>query len=146
MKHDFLLIPGTWLGEGQISFTGSHDIIKFYTKWVVDDEEDGRIQCIQKVEKVDVDDDLTSFYRLSEITEKNFVMDLDNELVGKVKGKGVITESSVGWEFPSESGCEGFEIYHVQPNGEYTLHAEFMSGQFRTRIDARLWKKESTDL
>jgi hypothetical protein len=71
-------------------------------------------------------------------------MELENELLGKVKGAGVIDEKTIAWEFHGTGGLEGFEVYELQDNGDYMMHAEYSSpDQFRTIIDGRIWKKNA---
>ena len=71
-------------------------------------------------------------------------MELENELLGTVKGTGVIDENTIAWEFHGTGGLEGFEVYELQDNGDYMMHAEYSSpDQFRTIIDGRIWKKNT---
>jgi hypothetical protein len=47
----------------------------------------------------------------------------------------------IAWEFrENDLNFEGFETYHLQEDGSYTMHAEYVtSDQFRTQIDGKLW-------
>ena len=68
-------------------------------------------------------------------------MELHNELVGHVIGKGVYSDKEVAWEFRGHPSFEGFEVYHLRDDGDWSVHAEFASpDQFRTVINGRVWK------
>lgn len=147
-QHLFILSPGIWLGEGKISFSASSEQIPFSTRWTIQEEEQHegkvKISCLQEVEMRDGNEKLKNHITLSEVTQTNFVVELSNEMVGKVTGKGVIDAKTIAWELREKSGFEGFEVYELQDNGEYFFHAEYASTEnFRTIIDGRVWKKTS---
>lgn len=147
-QHLFILNPGIWLGEGKISFSASSEQIPFSTRWTIQGEEEhdgkGKISCLQEVEMRDGSEKLKNNITLSDITTTSFIVELANEMVGKVTGKGVIDSKTIAWELREKSGFEGFEVYELQDNGEYFFHAEYASTEnFRTIIDGRIWKKTS---
>lgn len=145
-QHKFLFTPGRWLGSGKITFSASQEHVRFYTSWQITQGPDGILLCTQRVELQEPQEVVINHYVISEPTENAFRIDLENELFGKVQGKGVIDKSTIAWEFhgSGSNGCEGFEVYELQENGDYMLHAEYSSADlFRTIIDARIWKKAS---
>ncbi len=142
MSHAFILQSGTWLGEGKITFNNSPDSISFYTKWTFNDPSDGTIIASQEVEMMGVPDKVQNQFLISDISDESFIIQLENEDVGMVIGKGVIDEKAVAWEFRESNGFEGYEVFTKSENDEYTFHAEYASTeQFRTIIDGRIWKK-----
>lgn len=142
MGHEFIFQPGLWIGEGKISFSSSPDHLHFYTKWMIASETDGFIHCQQKVETRGVDDLVVNSFKLGKLTPSSFNIELKNELVGKVTGQGIIDSKTIAWEFRGNHQVEGFEVYEIQDNSDYTVHAEYSStDQFRTIIDGRIWKK-----
>lgn len=140
--HEFIFSPGQWIGEGRVTFSSSPDHLRFYTKWTIDKEETGKIRCQQQVEMEGGEERVFNSFTFSNIEASSFILELSNELLGSVKGKGVIDPKTIAWEFRGNPEFEGFEVYELQENGDYMLHAEYAStGQFRTIIDGRIWKK-----
>lgn len=143
--HSFIFSPGVWIGEGKITFSTSPETIHFYTKWIVEkfDEERGHI-CEQRVEMQGIDDTVFNSLTFSDVTPTSFTIALENDLVGKVIGKGVIDPKTIAWEYRTGTDFEGFEVYELQDNGDYMLHAEYSSpDQYRTIVDGRIWKKST---
>lgn len=142
ISHQFILQPGTWIGEGKVSFSVSPELLRFYTKWVVLQSAPTGIACTQTVEIEGNEPHMKNYFLMSEITDTEFLIDLENDILGEVRGKGVFDKKNIAWEFHGRGGLEGFEIYELQDNGEYTVHAEYTSpDQYRTLIDGRIWKK-----
>ncbi len=140
-SHTFLLTPGVWLGEGKISFNASAESIDFYTRWVVV-EADNTFACTQEVEMKGIDGKVENLYVVSKVTPETFAIALDNELIGKVDGKGVIDPKNIAWEIRGQKDFEGFEVFEKLQSGDYKFHSEFFSpDQFRTIIDGHLWRK-----
>lgn len=142
-NHIFIFQPGTWIGEGKIAFSASPESVRFYTKWAIDTENNGTVSAEQQVEMQGSEPNTKTQFSISDITPSSFVIELDNETLGKVTGTGVIDQKTIAWEFRANGeGLEGFEVYELQENGDYMLHAEYASAdQFRTIIDGRIWKK-----
>jgi hypothetical protein len=144
-QHDFLFHPGYWIGEGKITFSVSSEHLRNYTRWIVSPESKEGIQCKQTVEMQGGSDNVNNAFFLHGITATGFKINLENELVGTVKGTGVIDAKTIAWEFRGNGGIEGFEVYELQDNGDYMIHAEYSSpDQFRTIIDGRIWKKSDS--
>jgi hypothetical protein len=141
-SHAFLFSPGTWLGQGKITFNSTVDSIEFFTRWVIL-ESDKTLTSTQEVEMKGIDGKVENLYVVSKVTPESFIIALDNELIGKVQGKGVIDPKNIAWEIRGQNEFEGFEVFELQDNGEYKFHSEFFSpDQFRTIIDGRLWRKD----
>lgn len=141
-QHAFIVTPGKWVGEGKISFSASAEHIRFYTRWLVGEADQGNITCGQEVEMVGNEPNMMNQFVFSNVTATSFTVQLENDILGQVKGKGVIDAKAIAWEFHGGGELEGFEVYTLQDNGDYMLHAEYASpDQFRTIIDGRIWKK-----
>ncbi|MDP1835064.1 MAG: hypothetical protein Q8K75_03955 [Chlamydiales bacterium] len=142
-QQSFIFAPGIWIGEGKITFTASPEVLSFFTKWESKPGvRENEIQCTQQVEMQGVDDKVVNRFRFFDITPKTFAIELENDLVGVVRGKGIISATELAWEFRGHPSFEGFEVYRLKDSGDYNVHAEFASpDQFRTIIDGRVWKK-----
>ena len=72
-----------------------------------------------------------------------FAIDLENQALGKITGKGLINEKVIAWEFRIEDiGFEGFELYEKQDEKNYLMRAEYATNdQFRTLIQGRVWQQ-----
>ncbi|KAF3361954.1 Uncharacterized protein PHSC3_001512 [Chlamydiales bacterium STE3] len=143
----FMFIPGVWIGEGKISFSASNEQIPFSTRWTIQEEVftdggKGSISCLQEVEMREGSEKLNNRIVLTELQATQFIVELSNETIEKVTGKGIIDPKTIAWELRDQEGFEGFEVYELQDNGEYFFHAEYASSEsFRTIIDGRIWKK-----
>ena len=141
--HSFIFAPGAWIGEGRVTFSMSPDLVRYYTKWVVEAAYEGKIACEQRVEKEGGGEDLFNSFTFYELTAESFKVDLTNDTLGTVSGHGIIDEKTIAWEFKGDSEFQGFEVYELQENGDYLVHAEYSSSEeFRTIVDGRIWKKE----
>lgn len=142
MVHLFLLSPGIWNGQGKVTFNSSPDIIPFYTQWEVFPTQNNIIEATQKVEMEGTKETLLNHYRLHSLSPDAFLLELTNELLGKVEGRGLIKDKQIGWEFRGQATFEGFEAYCLDDQGDYALHAEYASpDQYRTIINGRLWQR-----
>lgn len=141
--HQFIFQPGIWLGEGKITFSIASDASRFFTKWTIEKAtEHHKILAQQTVEMPENDRPMHNLFAFKNITENSFIIELENELIGSISGKGVIDGKTIAWEIREKEGFEGFEVYELQNEQEYILHAEYASSpHIRTIIDGRLWKK-----
>jgi hypothetical protein len=138
----FIFQPGVWLGEGTIAFSSSPEKIRFFVKWNISKEDNQEILCKQQIEMQGVGEALFNHYRLFKIQGSSFSVELENAIAGIVPGTGLLTESQVAWEFSGHPLFEGFEVYNLSENGNYTFHAEYVSTDaHRTTIEGHLWKK-----
>lgn len=141
-SHDFIFNPGIWIGEGKITFSTSPEFIKFYTRWQISQETPQQTKAIQVVEMHGVPEHVVNIFIFNRLSPTSFSVFLENELMGKVSGTGLTTENTIAWEFRNQTDMEGFEVYEIQDNGDYLLHAEYSStDQFRTIVDGLIWKK-----
>jgi hypothetical protein len=144
LNHQFIFTPGRWVGSGKISFSASPEHIRFHTSWVIEEANDMGIKALQHVEMIGADQVVNNHVRIYDAKANKFKIELENELFGMVFGTGIVDEKTIAWEFHSASGntVEGFEVYELQENGDYMLHAEYSSQDlFRTIIEGRIWKK-----
>lgn len=140
--HRFIFHPGIWLGEGNVTFTASPESLHFYTRWEVSSSDGGIIACKQVVEMKDQGDSINNVFCFSSLEQNAFVIELSNDILGTVAGKGLVDPRTIAWEFRAQEMFEGFEVYELQPNGEYLLHAEYASPeQYRTIINGKIWLK-----
>jgi hypothetical protein len=141
-QHKFPFLSGRWIGGGKITFSASRELIRFYTGWTIETDVNGVLQCTQQVEMQEINEKVTNTFTIYDITESAFKIDIASESIGHATGSGVIDKKTIAWEFHGRQGVEGFEVYELQDNGDYMLHAEYSSADlFRTIIDARIWQK-----
>ena len=144
MSHGFIFSSGIWIGEGKITFSTSSEFIKFYTKWEIIPESETLIRATQKVEMQGIKEHVINYFIFKDITPTSFSVLLESEAMGSVHGNGVINSTVLAWEIRSNPSNEGFEVYELQDNGDYSLHAEYAStDQYRTIVDGLIWKKGS---
>jgi hypothetical protein len=147
IKHEFIFESGTWIGEGRITFSASPEHLHYYTRWRIEKINDRESVCKQEVEMRGADENVHNKLSFSEVTPKSFKVTLENELIGKVTGTGVTDDKTIAWEYRGHSDFEGFEVYELQENGDYMIHAEYASSdQYRTIIDGRVWKKSTPEV
>ena len=141
-QHQFLLTPGTWLGQGQIQLNMVAEELGFFTKWIVGQpDSEGNIECVQEIQVKGLSDVMHNDFRIHAQSSGEFVIDLENQALGKVTGKGLINDKVIAWEFRVEDiGFEGFEFYEKQDDKNYIMRAEYATNdQFRTLIQGKLW-------
>lgn len=145
--HKFLFSQGDWLGEGTIQLNLVQEPLKFYTLWKVGDRSGEKINCEQEVEVKGLADRMLNAFDIQVDDQGSLAILLENESIGKVKGKGLWDEKVVAWEYEREKGgeFEGFEVFELQPDGTYLFRSEFISqDQLRSSISGKLWKKGDT--
>lgn len=143
-KHQFLLTPSKWLGQGTVAFNTSQETIKFHTSWDITEGGNGIFKARHDVELTGVTEHVVNNLTISDITDSSFVVTLTNDMVEDIKGIGVIDDQKLAWEFNNVGEFEGFEVYNLMEGDKYQFHAEYLSSnQFRTIIDGTIWKKES---
>jgi len=144
VHHEFIFMPGRWVGGGKIAFSVSPELVRFYTSWTLEEKKQNAIHALQRVEMQSLEEVVNNKFTVYDLEEKKFKIDLENDLIGSATGIGIIDEKTIAWEFRGNTGIEGFEVYELQENGDYMLHAEYSSAeQFRTIIDGRIWKKST---
>lgn len=142
MKSDhFLFQPGVWIGEGKISFSGTQDIVRFFTRWILTPSQDS-FNALQEVELHNLQQTTRNKFTFFDFKDNHFKVEMENADMGVVTGKGNFSPKTLAWELRSFPGSEGFEVYERQENGEYFFHADYVSCEnFRTHIEGKLWKK-----
>lgn len=144
MKHRFIFEPGPWLGEGKMTLSMMEEELSFYTRWNVPKPDgEGRIGSMQEIQISGLNEIMQNQFAFFDINEKNFSIELENQSLGKVVGKGMINDKIIGWEFRLEHlGFEGFEFYEkVDLPDTYLMHAEYATNDdFRTVIHGKIWR------
>lgn len=146
-QHSFIFSPGAWLGEGSIELNMSDEELGFFTRWTISPPNaEGHIECMQEIQIKGLTETMHNHLVVSDCGQGNFAVQLENEPLGKIVGKGLINDQIIAWEFRvKELGFEGFEFYEKQVDGTYLMRAEFVtSDQFRTLIQGKVWPKADT--
>lgn len=145
--HKFLFEPGIWLGEGKVKLSVSEDDLLFFTRWNIDKpKEKGIIDSSQEIEIKGLQDKSKNTLIFTPVSQEEFKVELENETIGKVQGKGLIRPKLIAWEFRSlDKVFEGFEVYELLEEGSYFMHAEYINKEeLRTQIQGKIWKKLSS--
>ncbi|MGD0664223.1 MAG: hypothetical protein ABSA17_00645 [Rhabdochlamydiaceae bacterium] len=146
-KHLFIFSPSTWLGEGKIQLNMVEEELPFYTKWnITQKDPEGKIECIQQIQVKGLSEMMHNQLMFSDFATGNFLIELDNPSIGRVTGKGLITDKMIAWEFRvPQIGFEGFETYEKQPDDSYIMHAEYATAdQLRTVIKGKVWQESTS--
>lgn len=143
MTHAFILQPGRWEGKGTITFTMAEDVLNFTMTWTVLPEDNGRIHFSQEIDIDTFAEKMHNHFYAEKVTPSSFEIILENNIAGKVLGKGVIDAKVVAWEFArKDQEFEGFEVYELQGDGSYNMRAEFTAGDgLRTKVKGSIEKK-----
>jgi hypothetical protein len=144
-QHLFLFKPGVWLGEGKIHLSNAGEHLPFVTRWLVPKKEEGGVKAVQEIQISSLADLMQNQFTISQIGKESFQIELENQSLGKVIGKGRINKEVVSWEFRLPNlGFEGFEFYEkTKEKDVYLMHAEYATmDDFRTIIHGKIWRKE----
>lgn len=147
-QHRFLLTPTTWLGQGKIQLNMVSEELTFFTRWnAANRDTDGKIECFQEIQVKGLSDIMLNEFLIHPVTSGEFTIDLENQALGRVSGKGLVNDKVIAWEFRVEEiGFEGFELYEKQDDQNYIMRAEYATNdQFRTLIQGKLWLQTSPD-
>lgn len=143
-QHQFLLTPSSWLGQGKIQLNMVSEELAFFTRWSVENVDgDGRIECTQEIQVKGLSDIMHNEFLIYNLASGEFAIDLENQALGRITGKGLVNDKVIAWEFRVEEiGFEGFELYEKQDEKNYLMRAEYAtSDQFRTLIQGRVWQQ-----
>jgi hypothetical protein len=143
-QHQFLLSPSSWLGQGKIQLNMVSEELAFFTRWNAGTvDSDGRIECLQEIQVKGLSDIMHNEFFIYNLASGEFTIDLENQALGKITGKGLVNDKVIAWEFRIEEiGFEGFELYEKQDEKNYLMRAEYAtSDQFRTLIQGRVWQQ-----
>ncbi len=142
--HNFILTPSLWLGQGKITLNMVSEELAFYTRWDVNPKDaSGLILCTQEIQVKGLSDVMHNQFSIYGLTNGEFQIDLENQALGKITGKGLISDKVIAWEFRIEDiGFEGFEFYEIENESRYRMRAEYAThDQFRTLIEGSVWKQ-----
>ena len=145
--HSFIFKPGLWLGEGKITLDMMDETMPFYTKWKVPPvDEGGRLECTQEIQIAGLSELMLNEFSLYDIAPGQFIIELENQSLGKVVGSGLIGKDTIAWEFRlNHLGFEGFEFYQKVDENTYKVHAEYATtDEFRTIIHGKIWLSTSS--
>ncbi len=142
-KHFFIFEPKPWIGEGIITLNMVEEELNFFTKWnVVEKDFAGKIQSVQEIQINGISENMRNELTFFDFSKNKFSVEMENLNIGRVVGTGVYDDNVIAWEFrDNDLNFEGYETYHIQKDGGYIVHAEYVtSDQFRTQIDGKLWQ------
>lgn len=141
LNHTFIFSPGLWTGEGKIVLNMVEEELYFGTHWSVQDPDfSGKVACAQEIHIQGFPENMRNELSFYGFQGKHFSVDMENQNVGRIIGTGIVDENTISWEFRGNANFEGFETYHKQEDGSYTMRGEYITtDQFRTQIEARLW-------
>lgn len=136
LRHPFIFSPGAWDGFGTITFSMASDILNFTMRWTVLPVEERKIYFNQEIAIKTFPEKMRNNFTLLPLSDTAFEIQLENQIVGKVVGSGLVTPSTIAWEFRRrDQDFEGYEIYEIQNDGTYKMRAEFTAGEgMRTQI------------
>jgi len=143
-QHEFLLSPSTWIGQGKIKLNVVAEELVFFTRWDIGlPDTAGRIESVQEIQVKGLSDIMHNQFALYDFTNGAFIIDLENQALGKIVGKGVINDKIIAWEFRVEDiGFDGFEFYEKIDDKNYFMRAEYATtDQFRTMIEGKVWQQ-----
>jgi len=118
--------------------------LAFFTRWTVATVDgNGLIECTQEVQVKGLSDVMRNEFVMYNFANGAFTIDLENQALGRITGKGLINEKVIAWEFRVEEiGFDGFEIYEKEDDKNYSVRAEYATtDQFRTLIQGRVWQQ-----
>ncbi len=138
--HPFIFSPGVWEGSGTITFSMAADILEFTMRWTILPIEEHQIHFHQEIDIKTFPEKMSNHFTLKPVSPTAFEILLENTIVGKVVGSGLISPTSIAWEFRrKDQDFEGFEIYELQPDNSYKMRAEFTAGAgMRTTITGQI--------
>lgn len=125
--HLFLFTPTNWHGSGEIIVALTHDLLPFTVQWQVNEKRDGLIEMMQLIKIEGVPETRRNRFRVFDLTESTFSIELEAPLIGKVQGAGSFDATMLRWAFHED--LKGSESYELQPSGAYRFEAEYASGE-----------------
>ncbi|MBM3183797.1 MAG: hypothetical protein FJZ64_00635 [Chlamydiae bacterium] len=143
--HLFLFSSGHWQGEGKIRLNMVEEELLFNTHWNVEARDfAGKISAAQEIQVQGLTENMRNELSFYDFHPTTFCVEMENQNLGKIAGTGLFDTNMIAWEFRNnDMEFEGYETYTLQPDGSYHMHGEYVtSDQFRTQIQARLWKRE----
>lgn len=144
-QHSFIFSPGTWIGEGKIILNMVEEELVFQTKWSVQGADfSQKVVGAQDIQVQGLSEQMRNELTFYDFKPKSFLVDMDNQNVGRIVGKGIYDEKMIAWEFRDNENFEGYETYTLQEDGSYEMKGEYITtDQFRTQIKARIWRQSN---
>lgn len=140
--HLFVFTPGVWLGEGTIKFSYSQESFFYFTKWIVEEERKGVINCRQIVEVSSLAHQIENRFCIRQMQGAGFEIGLSNEFLSNVLGSGVVKKHQISWQFAHTDILEGKEEYSKLAEDRYLMHASYCAqNTFSTLVDGKIWLK-----
>lgn len=142
IEHRFLLQQGIWQGDGKICFSMAEDELDFTMHWTILPLEQEQIFFNQLIDIPTLGQTMKNSFTLSELAGDRFTIQLENQIIGKVVGKGVIDFELIAWEFREpKQAFEGYEVYELQEDQSYKMRGEFSGGDgMRTYVSGSISK------
>lgn len=142
--HPFIFEPGIWEGSGLLRFSMAADEIPFVMRWTVEPSEEGKIHFEQIVDIQELNQKMRNKFCISEKSSNRFHIQLNNAVVERVLGIGVLDPKTIAWEFREQGkDFEGFEVYEKQEDGSYKMHGEYAApDSVRTHVTGVISKKD----
>jgi len=138
LNNHFLFKEGEWVGEGHLAFSLVPDEVPFNISWSVAALDGERYRAVQKVEMED-QDTMVNVFTLTKQSSGEFVLFLENEVLGVFSGEGIRDDRLLAWEFAHYGVLEGLEVYEKKKDDEYRFHAEYLSNEgATTRVEGTL--------
>ncbi len=141
--HPFIVKPFAWKGEGKIILNMVDEILSFSTRWEINEkDETGKILSVQHLQIMGISEEMKNDLVFFDFTPKGFSVEMENDNIGKIVGRGLIDEQFIAWEFRNNTmQFEGYETYRLQNDKKsYLVHAEYVTtDQFRTQIEGTIW-------
>src|ERR1700734_4063321 len=96
--HHFIFAPGIWEGSGTITFNMAMDVLEFTMRWIILPIEDQKIYFHQEIDIKTFPEKMRNHFTLFQTAPTAFEIQLENQMVSKVIGSGLLTPSSIAWE------------------------------------------------
>ncbi len=118
----------------------AEDELDFVMRWTVLPLEQEQIFFNQSIEIPSLSQTMKNNFTLSKLSGDRFTIQLENQVIGKVFGKGVIDQGLIAWEFREpEQAFEGYEVYELQDDNTYKMRGEFSGGDgMRTYVSGSI--------
>src|SRR5689334_22923900 len=98
MMHEFLLTQSSWIGQGKIKLNMVAEELIFFTRWNIGDlDGSGRIESMQEIQVKGLSDIMHNQFTIYDVNSGQFSIELENQAIGKITGKGVINEKVIAW-------------------------------------------------
>ena len=143
IDHAFIFNPNTWFGTGIALFSPNTEA-PFQMDWFIKKIKKDEIACKQVLNVPEANiENITNHYRIFDIREKRFSIELENEMVGKIVGVGLADKDIIAWEFRNQDNFEAYEIFEKNQDGKYQIFSEFATpDQKRTVVKGTMEVKK----